>query len=71
MAVGWGAADGFQEQIEQTLQERMLKARLGLLGKGKSECEDCGDEIPVARRKAYPAAVRCINCQKLFEIKGR
>jgi phage/conjugal plasmid C-4 type zinc finger TraR family protein len=27
-------------------------------------CEDCGKEIPEARRKAVPYATRCIMCQE-------
>jgi phage/conjugal plasmid C-4 type zinc finger TraR family protein len=31
------------------------------------ECEDCGDEIPEARRQAVPGCTRCIYCQEYFE----
>jgi RNA polymerase-binding protein DksA len=30
-------------------------------------CLQCGMEIPRARLEAEPTAVRCINCQELFE----
>ena len=30
-------------------------------------CIDCGDDIPVARLRAYPGAVRCIACQSIYE----
>jgi DnaK suppressor protein len=30
-------------------------------------CIDCGTEIPFARLKAQPAAVRCSRCQGAFE----
>lgn len=33
-------------------------------------CEDCGDEIPEARRIANPEATRCIGCQSGHE-RGR
>lgn len=33
------------------------------------DCEDCGDEIPLARRKAAPHAVRCIDCQTRHEAR--
>lgn len=67
MAVGWGAADGFQDQIEQTLKDRMAVARLGLMGQGQKFCDDCDNEIPEARRKVYPSAIRCVRCQTIFE----
>ena len=35
------------------------------------ECEDCGDDIPEARRVAQPGVTRCIHCQELFERKQK
>lgn len=34
---------------------------------GASECDDCGDDIPPARRAAMPSAKRCARCQGRFE----
>lgn len=36
-------------------------------GQGSDECEECGIEIPAARRKAAPWAVCCVDCQSLRE----
>lgn len=36
-----------------------------LQGAGSDECQDCGCEIPAARRAAAPWAVRCIHCQQI------
>ena len=36
---------------------------------GPGVCEDCGGEIPAARRKAVPGCTRCVGCQK--EAEGR
>lgn len=30
-------------------------------------CIDCGDDIPVARLRAYPGASRCVRCQSVYE----
>ena len=30
-------------------------------------CTDCAAAIPVARLDAYPAALRCVTCQRAFE----
>lgn len=30
-------------------------------------CGDCGEAIRFERLQAYPAALRCVNCQQLFE----
>ena len=34
-------------------------------------CEDCGEEIPEARRLALPDATRCIHCQAKHEGRTR
>jgi phage/conjugal plasmid C-4 type zinc finger TraR family protein len=31
------------------------------------ECEECGDEIPEARRKAVPGVQFCVFCQEKLE----
>ena len=32
-----------------------------------SHCQDCGEPIPEARRKAVSGCTRCIVCQEYFE----
>jgi phage/conjugal plasmid C-4 type zinc finger TraR family protein len=36
-----------------------------------SECEDCGEEIPVARQQLVPGCSRCIHCQGIHERRQR
>lgn len=43
----------------------MVRERLQ--GQGAEECEECGIEIPAARRLAAPWAVCCVDCQGLRE----
>jgi phage/conjugal plasmid C-4 type zinc finger TraR family protein len=38
-----------------------------LQGQGAEFCAGCDVEIPDARRKAYPSAVCCVECQGLRE----
>lgn len=38
-------------------------------GPGREDCLDCGDKIPLARRKAVRGCRRCIQCQGLFELQ--
>jgi phage/conjugal plasmid C-4 type zinc finger TraR family protein len=51
--------------------------RAGLLNKtvadSATECEDCGEEIPLARRRAVPGCKTCITCQQRVELgqKGK
>lgn len=33
-----------------------------------TDCLNCGDEIPEARRLAQPGCRRCIKCQAEFEL---
>lgn len=35
------------------------------------DCEECGDEIPAARRQAAPWATTCVACQSLRERRGK
>ncbi len=43
----------------------LVQARLQ--GQGAEEFEECGIEIPAARRRAAPWAVCCVDCQGLRE----
>lgn len=45
----------------------LVQARLQ--GQGTEFCIDCDEEIPAARRKAYPSAVCCVECQSLREVR--
>jgi phage/conjugal plasmid C-4 type zinc finger TraR family protein len=64
MANGWAHDGAVQEQIEDTVTDavRLARARLAS-GEGARFCEDCGEEIPGARRKAQPASRTCVACQ--------
>jgi phage/conjugal plasmid C-4 type zinc finger TraR family protein len=64
MAVGWAHDGAVQEQIDASVDDAVARARRAL-GKGESltHCEDCGAEIPEARRQAVPGVRRCIACQ--------
>jgi phage/conjugal plasmid C-4 type zinc finger TraR family protein len=64
MATGWAKEGAVQEQIDSTVEDAVLRARSRLAtGPGLAECEDCGQAIPEARRRAVPGARRCIACQ--------
>lgn len=64
MANGWAQDGAVQEQIEDTVTDAVSLARARLAtGEGTRYCENCGEEIPEARRKAQPASRTCIPCQ--------
>ena len=61
------AAARTEELLADALAARQ---RLAVRGKGletATECEDCGDDIPEARRQAAPGTQRCVHCQGAFE----
>lgn len=57
--------------ILRAAEERTAAIRASLLGEGQDECEDCGCEIPLARRAAMKSAIRCAPCQEVADAKGR
>ncbi|GGB55041.1 DksA/TraR family C4-type zinc finger protein [Blastomonas aquatica] len=64
MANGWAPDGAIQDQIDDTVTDAVALARAHLLeGNGLDYCEDCGDDIPLARRKALPGSRTCIDCQ--------
>ena len=36
---------------------------------GRADCQDCGEDIPEARRRAVPGATRCVFCQGQIESR--
>ena len=45
-----------------------IDAALSRIESGEyTECSDCGEDIPEERLRAYPMAVRCVQCQSDFE----
>lgn len=64
MAGGWTRDGAVQDQIDDTVADAVKAARLGLAGTaGLEECEECGEPIAEARRRALPSARTCVACQ--------
>lgn len=60
--------DRAQEINDQFLDDALAEQQRRLpRGKSLTECEDCGEPIPEARRKAAPGCRRCIECQTILE----
>ncbi|OKB67910.1 hypothetical protein BHU62_05585 [Serratia marcescens] len=64
MASGWAADGAVQDQIDSTVDDAVQRAREAL-GHGESEryCQECGEAIPEARRKALKGVRFCLACQ--------
>jgi DnaK suppressor protein len=60
--------DEFAMNEHETAELGALDAALERLAAGLyGTCKDCGVHIPEARLAAYPAALRCIDCQTTSE----
>jgi phage/conjugal plasmid C-4 type zinc finger TraR family protein len=68
MATGWARDGAVQEQIDASVDDAVQSAR-GKLPSGASlqHCEECGNEIPQARREALPGVRRCVTCQSAHD----
>jgi phage/conjugal plasmid C-4 type zinc finger TraR family protein len=68
MAVGWTRDGGVQDQIDASVKDAVKLARSRLPdGESLTHCEECGNVIPDARRKAIPGVRLCIRCQSKLE----
>ena len=64
MAGGWTRDGAVLDQIDDTVTDGVLSARSRMpIGEGSTHCQECGEEIPAARRAALPGARTCIPCQ--------
>ena len=66
MAGGWTNDNAVNEQIDATVEDgiRRAQAKLAAAGPGATHCDECGVEIPLARREAIPGARMCVRCQE-------
>ena len=44
-----------------------ITRRIRYSGESSSECDECGDAIPEARRHAVPGVRLCVECQEEVE----
>ncbi len=70
MAKGFTDDDAVQDQIDSTVNDALERARRNLpKGESLEECEECGAEIPQARREALPGVRLCVACQSKRDEK--
>jgi len=64
MATGWAREGAVQDQIDDTVKDGVLRIKSRLpQGPSATQCEQCGDVIPEARRTAVAGVRLCIACQ--------
>jgi phage/conjugal plasmid C-4 type zinc finger TraR family protein len=72
MANGWAPDGAVQDQIDDTVKDAVLRARVMMpAGDGSDECDDCGEDIPAARRAALPGTRTCVACQSKRDANMR
>ncbi|MDH3636120.1 MAG: DksA/TraR family C4-type zinc finger protein [Gammaproteobacteria bacterium] len=65
MATGWARDGAVQDQIDASVEDAVELARSRLpKGESLTHCEECGVDIPEARRKAIVGVRLCVNCQQ-------
>ncbi len=66
MAGGWTRDGAVQDQIDDTVADAVMFARSRMpADDGLDVCEECGEEIPEARRNALPGTRTCVACQSI------
>lgn len=68
MAVGWAGDNAVNEQIRDSIEDEVRRARSSLpSGISLDFCDLCGESIPEARKKALPGVRYCRDCQEELE----
>ncbi|MGB5327617.1 MAG: DksA/TraR family C4-type zinc finger protein [Gammaproteobacteria bacterium] len=73
MATGWARDGAVQEQIDASVEDAVELARSRLpTGESLTHCEECGADIPEARRKAIAGVRLCVACQQeIDQLQGQ
>ena len=72
MATGWAGDGAVQEQIDATVKDAIERARAKLAtGPGSTHCQECGQAIPEARRKAVAGVRHCVACQEELDRQAQ
>ena len=64
-------ADRAAALIEATTANALARIQAAQQQAGQADCADCGEPIPASRRAANPAAIRCLECQEIYERRHR
>jgi phage/conjugal plasmid C-4 type zinc finger TraR family protein len=68
MATGWAGDGAVQDQIDATVRDGVSRAQSRLpRGPSATHCDECGNEIPEARRAASPGVRLCVPCQEALD----
>ena len=72
MAGGWARDGAVQDQIDDTVKDALLRARADTpRGKSATHCDECGEPVPAARRKALAGVRTCVACRSGRDAQRR
>lgn len=58
--------------LEEMMREQAIAAhRLNHNAVSATHCVECEEELPEARRKAYPGCTMCVECQGEQELRNK
>ena len=65
MAGGWTRDGAVNDQIDASIEDELKRMQARRLPEGESltECAECDEPIPEARRRALPGVKLCVDCQ--------
>ncbi|HCD7234338.1 TPA: TraR/DksA family transcriptional regulator [Klebsiella oxytoca] len=59
-------------ELEELLRNNAIQAhRINHNAVSATECEECGERLTDARRKAYPGCTMCVSCLEEIEIRKK
>ena len=68
MAGGWSRDGAVQDQIDASVEDAVRAARDRLpKGEGATDCDECGESIPKARREAVVGVSFCVSGQSVID----
>lgn len=68
MAGGWAKDGAVQDQIDESVEDAVARAKNSMYqGESAEFCEECDARIPERRRVAVLGVQLCINCQAKLE----
>jgi phage/conjugal plasmid C-4 type zinc finger TraR family protein len=71
VAGGFAKDGAVQDQIDATIEDAVKQAREQIAsGESLERCDECGSQIPDARRVAVPGVRFCIKCQSEYDKKN-
>jgi len=59
----------YARDYSQTMVDAGVEGRVRYTGESASECIECGNPIPQARREALPGVELCVGCQAVSEAR--